>query len=134
MKSRQNFSQRTHPIYPIGPRTHVLGRFGLFCYCMNFGAKRAELVQLTHKFVQRSRVGIFHNEPFRTVLLMYELRRKLCRTGAISAQVRATKSHQNFSQRTHPIHPIGLKLIFWGVSDRFVTAPTSVQNVPNWSN
>ena len=86
------------------------------------GAKRAELVQ---KYVPRSRVGIFRNEHTRstpmdnkltfwcvsnylgasgTVWLPYETR---CTTGRTSAKVRATKSHQNFSQRTHPIHPIG---------------------------
>src|SRR6185312_2399536 len=85
-------------------------------------AKRAELVQ---KFVPRSRVGIFHNKRTRStpvdpkltfccvlyylgafgiVRLTYETR---CKTGQTSAKVRATKSRQNFSQRTHPIHPIG---------------------------
>jgi hypothetical protein len=46
MKSRYNFSQHRHLIHPIGLKTHVLGRFGLFRYCTNFGAKRAELVQV----------------------------------------------------------------------------------------
>ena len=41
---------------------------------------------------------------FGTVLLPHETR---CKTGRTSAKVRATKSRQNFSQRTHPIHPIG---------------------------
>ena len=88
------------------------------------GAKRAELVQ---KFVPRSRIGIFHNKStrstpldpklmfwcvsyhlgaFGTVRLPYETRRKMGRT---SAKDRATKSRQNFSQRTDPIHPIGPK-------------------------
>ena len=86
------------------------------------GAKRAELVQ---KFVPRSRVGIFRNErtratlldpklmfscvsynlgPFETVWLPYETQ---CKMGRTSAKVRTTKSRQIFSQRTHPIHPIG---------------------------
>jgi hypothetical protein len=43
-KSRWNFSQRTHPIHPIGPQTHVLGCFGPIRYCTNFNAKWAELV------------------------------------------------------------------------------------------
>ena len=30
-----------------------------------------------------------------------------CKTGQTGAKVRATKSRWNFSQRTHPIHPIG---------------------------
>ena len=42
--------------------------------------------------------------PFRTVWLPYETR---CKTGRTSAKVRAMKSHRNFSQRTHPIQPIG---------------------------
>ena len=126
-KSRRNFLQRTHPIHPIGPKTDVSVRFVLFgCRqfgCLTkFGAKRAELVQ---KFVPQSRIRIFHNEwtrstpldpkltfccvlyylgAFGTVWLPYETR---CKTGRTSAKVRATKSIRNFSQRTHPIHPIG---------------------------
>ena len=41
---------------------------------------------------------------FGTVWLPYETR---CKTGRTSAKVRAAKSRRNFSQRTHPIHPIG---------------------------
>ena len=88
------------------------------------GAKRAELVQ---KFVPWSRIGIFYNErtrstpldpkvtfwcvsyylcASRTVWLHYETR---CTTGRTSAKVRATKPRRNFSQRTHPINPIGPK-------------------------
>ena len=95
---------------------------GSFGCLTKLGAKRAELVQ---KFVPRSRVGIIRNErtrstpldpkltfwcvsyylgPFRTVWLPYKTRCKTCRT---SAKVRATKSRQNYSQQTHPIHPIG---------------------------
>jgi hypothetical protein len=40
---------------------------------------------------------------FVTVWLPYETR---CKTGRCSAKVCATKSRQNFLQRTHPIHPI----------------------------
>ena len=86
------------------------------------GAKRAELVQ---KFVPRSCVESFLNErtrstpldpklmfwcipyhfhAFGTILLPYETRCKMRRT---SAKVCATKSRRNFSQRTHPIHPVG---------------------------
>ena len=63
-KSRRNFSQRTHPIHTMGPKTNVLVCFVLFG-CRLFGcltklvSKRAELVQ---KFVPRSRVRIFHKE------------------------------------------------------------------------
>ena len=41
---------------------------------------------------------------FGAVWLPYETR---CKTDRTSAKVRATKSRWNFSQRTHPIHPIG---------------------------
>ena len=71
-KSRQNFSQETHMIHPIGPKTDVLMCFVLFG-CM------------------------------RGCLLAYETR---CETGRTSAKVSATKSRPNFSQRTHPNHPI----------------------------
>jgi hypothetical protein len=94
---------------------------GLFGCLTKLGAKRAELVQ---KFTPRSHIGIFRNERTRSTLLNpkltfwcisyyffafgtilpYETR---CKTGRTSGKVRATKSHRNFSQRTHPIHPIG---------------------------
>ena len=85
------------------------------------GAKRAELVQ---KFVPRSRIGIipnkrtrstpldpkltflcvsFYLDEFGTVWLPYKTR---CKTDRTSVKVRATKLRRNFSQRTHPIHPI----------------------------
>src|SRR6185437_13508190 len=96
-----------------------LGPFG----CLTkLDAKRAKLVQ---KFVPRSRIRIFRNEPtrstpldpklmvwclsyhlgaFATIRLPYETRGKTFRT---SAKVRATKTRRSFSRRTHPIHPIG---------------------------
>src|SRR6185312_6973410 len=104
-------------------------RFGLFGCLTKLGAKRAEPVQ---KFVPRSCVRIFRNEctrsnplhpklmfwcisyhlgAFGTVWLPYETQWK---TGRTSAKVRATKSRQNFLQRTHPIHPIGPKTVVFG--------------------
>ena len=95
---------------------------GPFGCLTKLGGKRAELVQ---KFVPRSCVGIFRNERIRstpldpkltfwcvsyylgafgTVWLPHKTR---CKTSRTSAKVRATKSHRNFSQRTHPILPIG---------------------------
>ena len=41
---------------------------------------------------------------FETVWMPYET---WCKTGRTSAKVSATRSHRNYSQRTHPIHPIG---------------------------
>ena len=126
-KSRLNFSQRTHPIDPIGPYTKNFGAFhtiwvlGPFGCLTKLSVKRDELVQ---KFVPRTRVGIFRNErtqctpldpkpmfwfvsyhlgAFGTVWLPYKTQ---CTMGRTSAKVRAMKSRPNFSQRTHPIHPI----------------------------
>jgi hypothetical protein len=73
MKSRLNFSQRTHPITLLDPKLMF------WCDSYNLGA-------------------------FWTVWLPNKNR---CKTGRTSAKVRATKSRRNFSQRTHPIHPIG---------------------------
>ena len=102
--------------------------FGLFRYCTKFGAKRAKLVQLMQKFMPRYRARIFHNErsrstpldpklmfwcvsfhlgAFGTVSLLHETRCKMGQTVAINAKVRATKSRQNFSKLTLPIHTIG---------------------------
>ena len=128
-KSRRNFSQRTHPIHPIGSYIDVLVRFVVIgrisdhlVALRNSVVKQAELVQ---KFVPQSRAGFFCNEGTRstpldpklmfwcvsyylgaigTVWSRYKTR---CKTGRTSAKVRATKSHRNFSQRRHPIHPIG---------------------------
>src|SRR6185436_18331511 len=95
---------------------------GPFGCLTKLGAKRDDLVQ---KFMPRNRIGIFRNEstrsapldpkltfwsisyylvPFWTVWLPYETR---CKTSRTSAKVRATKSRRKFSQRTHPIHPVG---------------------------
>ena len=112
---------------PLDPKlmfwlmSYYLGAFGTVWLLTKLGAKRAELVQ---KLVPRCHDGIFRNErtrstpldpkltfwcirfylgAFGTVWLPYEARRK---TGRTSANVRATKSRRNFSQRTHPNHAI----------------------------
>jgi hypothetical protein len=95
MKSRLNFSQRTHPIHSIGPKTHVLGRVGPFLYCTKVDAKLAELAPLTHKFAKQTVVLIFRNERTRSTAL-------------------------------------DPKLMFWGISDCFVSARKSMKNWPNW--
>jgi len=117
---------------PDPPHWTLNSRFGAFCTiwvqsgpfgCLTkLGAKRAELVQ---KFAKQSRIGIFRNErtrstpldskltfwcvsyylgAFGTAWLPYKTRSKMGRT---SAKVRDTKLRRNFSQRTHPVHPIG---------------------------
>jgi len=113
---------------PLDPKltfwcvSYYSGAFGTVGCLTELDAKRAEQVQ---KFVPRSRVIIFRNESsrstpldtklmfwcvlyyfgaFGTVWLPYGTR---CKTGRTNANVRATKSLRNFSQRTHPILPIG---------------------------
>ena len=68
-KSHRNFSQRTHPIHPIGPKTTVSVHFVVFgCIwdrfrdCMKLVAKHIKLVQLIQKFVAGSHVVIDRNE------------------------------------------------------------------------
>jgi hypothetical protein len=133
-KSRQNFSQRMHVIHPIGPQTHVLGCFGPFCYCTNFNAKWAKVVQLMHKFVQWSRVGIFSKETqpihpigppnsffgtFQTILILHKFRCKIGRTGAINAQVHNEVALEFFATNApDPPHwtPNSCFGAFWTVS------------------
>jgi hypothetical protein len=103
IKSCRNFLQQTHPMHSIGPKTHVFGCFGPFCYCTKVDAKLADLVPLSRKFAIQSRVGIFSQRThlihsiwpktqvfwaFRTVSFFHESRCKTGRTGAINAQVR----------------------------------------------
>ena len=132
----QKFLARSHVVIfcnehirltPLGPKLMFCAIRTIWVHLAPFGcltklgAKRSELVQ---KFVPRSRVRIFRNErsqsipvdpklmfwsvlfnlgALRTVWLRYETR---CKTDRI-AKVRATKFCHNFSQQTHPIHPIG---------------------------
>src|SRR6185312_16327250 len=95
-----------------------LGQFG----CVTtLSVKRVKLVK---NIVPRSPIGIFRNErtdpphwtlnscfgAFHTIWvhlgLFFALQHSV-QNGSTSATVRATKSRWNFSQRTHPIHPIG---------------------------
>ena len=99
--------------------------FGLYHYWTKLDAKWAEMVELMHRFVAWSRIGIFRNERtrstpldpklmfwcvsyrlrgFGTVMLPYKTRGKTFRT---SAKVRATMLRRIISQWTHPIQPIG---------------------------
>ena len=116
------FSQRTHPIHPIGLQTHDLVCFVLFGCIWNRLAALQNIVQngpnLVQKFVPQSRVIIFHNEhtrltplgpklmfwcisyylgAFGTVWLPYKT---WCKTSRSGVKVRATKSCRNFSQWT----------------------------------
>src|SRR6185312_7186015 len=78
---------------------------------------------------------LYNFGAFVTVCLSYKTR---CKTGGTGAKVCAKKSLQNFSQRTHPIHPIGpyhvsVRFVqFWCIGDRLVELRNSVQNGPNW--
>jgi len=97
----------------------IWGHSGPFGCLTKLVSKRAELVQ---KFVPQSRVEIFHYKrtqsfpldpklmywcvlyylgAFGTGWFPYETR---CNTSRSSAKVRATKTRQNFLQRTHPTH------------------------------
>ena len=115
----KNFSQQMLPIHTIGPLTHVFGAFlsvwvhlEPFCYYTKLAAKHAKLVELMQKFVAQCLVRFFRNErsqsaPLEPKLLFWCVSFRLGQLGAINAKVRATKSRQNFSKRTLPIHTIG---------------------------
>jgi hypothetical protein len=87
----RNFSQRTHLIHYVGPKTHVLGRFGPFRYSTKVDAKLAELVPLSHKFAKQSRIRIFRNERTRST----PFDPKLIIWGVLDRFVTAQKSLQN---------------------------------------
>jgi hypothetical protein len=145
----RNFSQWTHPIHSIGPDTHVLGRFAPFRYSIKDGAKRAELVPLTHKFAKRCCIGIFRSERTRSTPLdpkqIFWGRFALfhcCTKVDAKLDELVPLTHQfakwtcvgifhNERTRSGPFDPI---LMFWGVSHLFVTAWKSVPNEPNWGH
>jgi hypothetical protein len=114
---------------------------------MKVDAKLSELVPLTHKFAKQSRVGIFCKERTQSTLLDP----KLMFWGVLDHFVTARKSMQNwpnwchyctwalnkvasefFSNERTQSTPLDPKLMFWGVSDRFVTPRKSMQKWPNW--
>ena len=68
-KSRQNFSQRTHSIHPIGPQTDVLYYLGAFWTVWLPYGTQCQTGQTSAKFVKRSHVGIFRNERTRSLPL-----------------------------------------------------------------
>jgi len=114
---------------PLDPNLMIRCVCTIWVHLRQFGcvtkpsAKWAKLVQ---KFMPRSRVGIFLSEctrstpldsklmfwsvlynldAFGTVWLPYKTQ---CKTGRTGAKVRTTKSHHNFSHRTHLIDPVGI--------------------------
>ena len=101
---------------------------GLFHYCMKLDAKRAQLVQLMHKFVPQSRDRTFRNERTRSTTFdpklifscvswclgafgIFSLLTKLGAKWDVLVQLMQKFVPRScvgiFSQRTHPIHPIG---------------------------
>ena len=131
MKSHWNFSQRTHLIHSIGPKTHVFVRFVVFgCICQCFITTR-NLVQnglnwcnqctsLCHKVASEFSATNAPNPPhwtthvlehfvvfraFGNVSLLHETRCKIGWTGAITGQVCAMKSHRKIFATNTPDPP-----------------------------
>jgi hypothetical protein len=128
-RSRVRILRNEHTLSkPLDPKltfwcvSYYLGAFGTIWLPYE---TRWKTGRISAKVPARSRVGIFRKErtrsapldpklmfwcvsyhlgTFGAVWLPYETR---CKTGRTSAKVRATKSRQNFAQRTHPIQPIG---------------------------
>jgi hypothetical protein len=146
MKLRWNFSQRMQLIHSIGPKTHVLGRFRPFRYCTKVDARLAEQMPLAHKFAKKTRVRIFWNEctrstpwdpklifwgrfgPFRYCTKVDAKQSELAPLMPKSAKRSCVEIFRSERTRSTPLDP---KLMFWGVSDSFVTARKSMQN---WLN
>ena len=72
---------------------------------VNFRNKRSRSIPLDPKLMFWC--VPFHLGAFGTVSLLHKTRFKMGQPVAINAKVRATKSRQNFSKPTHPIHTIG---------------------------
>jgi len=71
--------------------------------CQNFSQRMYPSTPLNPKLMFHS--VLYYFCAFGTVRFRYKTQ---CETGQTDAKVRATKSRRNFSQRTQPIHPIGI--------------------------
>ena len=67
--NQRTLSTPLDPKLIFGVFHNVWVHLGAFRYCMKLGANQAELVQQMQKFVQRSRVGIFHIEGTQSISL-----------------------------------------------------------------
>ena len=128
MKLRRMFSQRTHLIHPIGPYTHLLLCLVVFGCVWDHFVTAVNSVQNGLNWCSYCKI-LYHevamefftmNGPSPThwtlnscfvafLLFCYgcKFSAKWADPGAMNAKVRTTKSSPDFSQRMHPIHPIG---------------------------
>ena len=122
-KSRWNFVNEHNRSTPLDPKLmfwrilYYLGAFGTICLpyetrCKTGWTNAKVRATKSRRSFRNERTRSNPLEPkrfgaFRTICLHswppYETR---CKTGRCCAKVCATKSHRNFLQRTHPIHPI----------------------------
>jgi hypothetical protein len=151
MKLRWLFSQQTHVIHSIRPKTHVNRKCliskcsGPFRYSTKVDEKLVELVPLAHKFGKRSCVGSFatnapdlvhwpqsqvlgHLGPFRYCT---KVDAKLAELAPLTPKFAKQALVLIFRKERIRSTPLDSKLMFWSVSDRFVTGPKSMQNLPN---
>jgi hypothetical protein len=109
-----------------------LGCFGPFRYCKKADAKLAALVPLTQKFAKQSHpihsigpkthvLGRFG--PFRYCT---EVDAKLAELLPLAHKFAKQSRVQIFRNELIRSTPLDPKLIFWGISDRFVTARKSM--------
>jgi hypothetical protein len=122
------------------------GAFGPFCYCMKVDAKRAERVPLTHRLVKQSRVSIFSQRMHP----IHSIRPKTHVSGHFGPFCYCTKVVAKLSEQVPIMHKfvkrscfeifrnectrstqLDPKLMFWGISDRFITAQKLSRNWPN---
>jgi hypothetical protein len=115
-------------MHSIGPKTHIFGRFRLFRYCMKVDAKLAEVVPLTQNSVGPKTHVLGRSGPFYCTNIDAKLAELAPLTHKF-AERSCIKIFHNERTRSTPLEP---KLMFCGVSDRFVTARKSMQNWPNW--
>jgi hypothetical protein len=115
-KVASEFSQRTHPIHSIAPKTHTLGHFGPFRYCTKVDTKlsnwchyhRSSLNKVASEFFATNAPDPLHwtqnscLEAFQNVSLLHQSRCKTGRTGAVIVQVRQNKVASEFFATSAP--------------------------------
>jgi hypothetical protein len=106
----------------------------------------AKLAPLTPKFAKQSCIKIFHNEctkssPLDPILMFWgvpdrfigapKVDAKLAELAPLTLKFAKRSCVKIFRNERTSSKPLDPKPMFWGISDRFVTARKSVQNWPN---
>jgi hypothetical protein len=133
-------------IHFVKSKTEVLEHFGPFRYCTKVDANWPNWCHECTSSLKQGRIRIFASNAadplhwtqnscfgtFRTISILQKVDDKQAELVPLSHKFAKKSRVGIFRNKRTQSTPFDLKLMFWGVSDRFVTARNSIQNWPNW--